>query len=326
MLMFLFCFAKNKVLAQENHFTQFDYSPLVTNPANTGNFTGDWRIAINYRNQWQGINTPFQTAAISFDKQMYIFNQKFGAGLYLLSDESGENGLNFYKVYGSLGYNNIFNDNLIGIGLQAGYVSGKVNTWEVYNPLTGMYDLPNGEPLSDYRSNYLDFNLGLIYKRSINILEPEIGLSLFHLNNPNTSFYEGSSDGGKESVGLMAYTMIKAKLGDSFYLTPKFMLAQRQSYEATIAGLEAGYQVVGSRTLVKRIFGGAYINNGIINELDAYSFQFGATINRIDIALNYNLTTSNLSNYGSMGAFEVSLIYKSISTVLNSYSIPCERY
>jgi type IX secretion system PorP/SprF family membrane protein len=325
-LFLIFCFADSKVNAQEQHFTQFDYSPLVTNPANTGNFNGDWRVALNFRNQWQGLSTPFRTAAVSFDKQMYILNQRFGAGLYLLNDQSGDVGLQYNKIFGSIGYSGYIDNHLIGIGLQVGYVSGKIGDWNIFNYETGQHDLPSGEPNSDGSSSYLDFNFGVNYKTSVNIVEPEIGLSLFHLNKPSTSFVEGITDSENEALGIMAYTMFKLNFSDAYYLTPKFMLSQKASYNRTILGLEAGYNIVGNRTTVKRIFGGAYINNGIVEDLDAFAFQIGTTVNRIDLALNYSLTTSDLSNYGSMGSFEISLIYKSISTVLNSYSIPCERY
>ena len=42
--------------SQDLQFSQFMNSPLLTNPANTG-FTpdGDYRLGVNYRNQWANI-------------------------------------------------------------------------------------------------------------------------------------------------------------------------------------------------------------------------------------------------------------------------------
>ncbi|MGN6166347.1 MAG: type IX secretion system membrane protein PorP/SprF, partial [Flavisolibacter sp.] len=38
---------------QDLHFSQFFNSPLTTNPANTGFIPdGDFRLGINYRDQW----------------------------------------------------------------------------------------------------------------------------------------------------------------------------------------------------------------------------------------------------------------------------------
>ena len=45
--------------AQDIHFTMWDAMPITTNPATTGVFPGDYRGAINYRNQWASIGNPY---------------------------------------------------------------------------------------------------------------------------------------------------------------------------------------------------------------------------------------------------------------------------
>ncbi len=58
--------------AQDLHFSQFFNSPLTTNPANTGFIPdGDYRLGINYRNQWSAIMTvPFETMSAYGDVQV----------------------------------------------------------------------------------------------------------------------------------------------------------------------------------------------------------------------------------------------------------------
>lgn len=324
---FLFLFFAGfsfQITAQDVHFAQFDYAPLQINPANTGNFHGDWRLAGNFRNQWQGLSTPFRTAALSLEKQVFVLNQRIGVGLNFLNDESGVAGMTYNKIFGSVGYSRIFNNNLIGIGLQAGYVFGNVNSWSIWNDQTGQFDLPSGEPASGDKTSFLDLNFGVLYKRSIHIFEPEAGLALLHLNKPNKSFYE--SQDSPEDLKTNVYFTLKTKLNDAIYLTPKFFYTVKKGESASIGGLEAGYNILGNRTTVKRIFGGIYLKNSLAGNMDAFAIQAGTTVRRIDIAINYDLTTSELSNSGNMGAFEIAFIFRSISTVLNSYSIPCERY
>ena len=50
---------------QDLHFSQFFNSPLTTNPANTGFIPdGDYRIGMNYRNQWSSVmQVPYKTAS-----------------------------------------------------------------------------------------------------------------------------------------------------------------------------------------------------------------------------------------------------------------------
>ena len=58
--------------AQDLHFSQFMNSPLTTNPANTGFIPdGDYRLGINYRNQWSSIMAvPYKTMSAFGDAQL----------------------------------------------------------------------------------------------------------------------------------------------------------------------------------------------------------------------------------------------------------------
>ena len=47
--------------AQDIHFSQFFASPVLVNPANTGNFNGVARLGLNYRDQWGSVSVPYQT-------------------------------------------------------------------------------------------------------------------------------------------------------------------------------------------------------------------------------------------------------------------------
>jgi hypothetical protein len=148
---------------------------------------------------------------------------------------------------------------------------------------------------------------------------------MYHLNKPNSSFNEGDE---KESMEFVFHTDVKTKLSDEFYLLPTLLYRGRNGASQTVFGTNAGYEFLGNRTSVDQVFAGVYIKNGVFSELDAFSVLVGATVLRMDIALSYDFNISNFSESSgkSMGAFEISFIYKSISTVLNSYSIPCERY
>ena len=55
--------------AQDVHFTQFNASPMLVNPALTGAFGGEWRASAIYRDQWRSVvgGAAFKTIAASFD-------------------------------------------------------------------------------------------------------------------------------------------------------------------------------------------------------------------------------------------------------------------
>ncbi len=329
-LVFTGCIINTSVIhAQDIHFTMFNSSPLLLNPANTGNFDGDWRIAGNYRNQWHAISKSFSTASVSFDKQIYFFNQKFSGGAYLVNDESGPLGLTYNKVYASLGYNRIINNNYLNFGLQVGYVhqsyDRNMTTPSQWNNTTGNFDpsLPSLEPNEGENKSYLDVNIGVLWKRSIGIFDPEAGLALFHINYPNQSFF-----GDKEHlpVRYILHARVKTKFNDEIYLMPTLLYMNQKSAAETIVGSSVGMNLFGNRSSVKELTGGVYLRNGFFNSPDAVSLTGGATVGRIEIGLSYDVNISGLSRVtNNRGAFEISFVYRSISTVLNSYSIPCER-
>ena len=327
-LVVCFYFTTN-LLAQDIHFSMFNSCPLFLNPAYTGNFVGDWRVALNFRNQWSAIE-PFNTTAASFDKKVYLFNQKFGAGLFFVNDQAGSHSLSYNKIYASIAYNKEINKNYLDLGIQLGYVhqglGGNQTYNDQYNRDNGNFDpnIPTSEPHAGEKHSYLDLNAGLLWKRNINIFEPEVGLAFFHLNSPNQSFFGGTD---RLPLRYSLHTKVKTKISDDYYVMPSILYTQQKGATETMLGTNIGMNLFGNRSAVKEVFAGIYLRNGLVNKADAMSILAGATIRRIEIALCYDITVSQLSTATSnRSAFEISIIYRSISTVLNSYSIPCERF
>ena len=58
LITFLLIVTANVLKAQDIHFSQYFNSPLSLNPAQTGNFDGNWRIVGNTRDQWRALNYP----------------------------------------------------------------------------------------------------------------------------------------------------------------------------------------------------------------------------------------------------------------------------
>ena len=94
----------------------------------------------------------------------------------------------------------------------------------------------------------------------------------------------------------------------------------------TAAGTSFIYDVQ-RRSIVRQVFIAGYLHDGILDDLNRVSVSAGLSTKILDIALNYDLNTGNyVSAAGSAGAFEIAVIYRNVTTLLNSYSIPCERY
>src|SRR5438045_5184896 len=80
--------------AQDPHFSQFFASPLTLNPAFTGKFDGQFRLAANHRDQWPSIPKAYVTTSASVDfgllKSKIPEGDVFGIGISALSDQSAD--------------------------------------------------------------------------------------------------------------------------------------------------------------------------------------------------------------------------------------------
>src|ERR1035438_3928768 len=91
-LLFLSLLFYSGVFAQDPGFSQFFASPLTLNPALTGKFNGDLRVAGNYRNQWPSINNAFITSTVSVDGGLFKKNlpetDTWGVGIMAMTDKT----------------------------------------------------------------------------------------------------------------------------------------------------------------------------------------------------------------------------------------------
>ena len=123
-----FMFLVPRALTQDLHFSQFMNSPLLTNPANTGFIpAADYRLGINYRNQWSSIMTvPYKTMSAYGDVQVFrnrIETGWMGLGGVILHDVAGSGNLTSTKVYGSVAYHQMINaGSLLSVGFNIGWV------------------------------------------------------------------------------------------------------------------------------------------------------------------------------------------------------------
>src|SRR5690242_12174306 len=92
----MFCLL-NILWSQDMHFSQYYLSPLTLNPANTGNYRGDYRFFGNYRSQWRDLDKGYNTFTAGGDLNMYPNNFNISPGILFMSDKSSLN-LNVTKV------------------------------------------------------------------------------------------------------------------------------------------------------------------------------------------------------------------------------------
>ncbi|MGZ3952246.1 MAG: PorP/SprF family type IX secretion system membrane protein, partial [Flavisolibacter sp.] len=187
--------------AQDPNFSQFFVSPLTLNPALTGKFDGNYRLALNFRNQWPSINNAFTTYTASFDaailKNHIPDYDQFGIGVIGLSDKSGNGALQHNYVGLSTAYHKALDESgfhQIGLGFQGVYVNKRLNVnslkFEDMLRSDGFTGLTQ-EDFSSFHMNlsYFDLNAGIFYNGTTDGANNfYAGASMYHINRHEETF------------------------------------------------------------------------------------------------------------------------------------------
>jgi type IX secretion system PorP/SprF family membrane protein len=301
--------------AQDLHFSQFFNSPLVTNPANTGFIPGgDYRIGINYRNQWSSIMTvPYKTMSAFGDVQILrdrFENGWLGAGGVILHDVAGSGNLTSSKIYGSLAYHQMIGyASLVSAGFNVGWANKRINVSNLKFPdqFDGHFfdsKLPTSVVLSDNNINYLDIHLGLNYayfpteKIYINA-----GYSAQHVNGARESFFT-STPGIDNRLPVRHTGFLNGSflLNNQWLLNPNVYFSTQAKSKELVAGMNAHYDLSGDGEY--QLIGGVYYRLS-----EAFIPLIGLQWKDIKATFTYDATVSTLKSYNNgRGAFEFSLI------------------
>ena len=317
-------------VGQDVHFSQYYFSPLSLNPANTGNFKGDFRFFGNYRSQWRDISKAYNTYSAGGDANFYPANLNFSGGLMFISDKSGGN-LVVNEIMPSLAFHNKIGGFNMSYGIQPGFVMKSIDFYshsfpDQLNWNTGKFDngLPNYEANVIQRANYFDINAGIVSSRRFGKLEPEIGFSAFHLNNPKETFV-----GNDNRLPMrQAYNV-----GLTYYLNNTIILKGYSLYGYTtkvsdwVSGINVEYVLSKSTFFTNSVFAGFMWRSGFKRNADAGIATVGMNYSHYTIGFSYDITFSGLKTaVDYKGAFEIALIYRSRNSRLSKKTIPCERY
>jgi type IX secretion system PorP/SprF family membrane protein len=303
----------NKASSQDLHFSQYFNSPLLTNPANTGfEPDADYRVGINYRNQWAGIlNNPYKTMSAWGDAQ--LFNDRFengwlGVGGVLLKDVAGSGNLSSTKVYGSVAYHQVIGyKSLLSGGFGVGAVNKRIDLTKLtfndqWNGKFFDVTIPTGEVFNSTSVWYLDFNAGLNYA-----LFPSdnayinTGISVDHINMPNESFFSNTTADTKVPMRFNLFVNGSFKVNDRWIVNPNTYVSMISKSTEIVGGMNAHYNLSGDGTM--QLIGGLYYR-----AKDAMIPMVGVVISGISATISYDATSSTLGTYNqTLGAYELSI-------------------
>ncbi len=310
------------VQAQDLHFSQFFNSPLTTNPANTGFIPdGNYRVGMNYRNQWSSIMTmPYKTMSAFGDVQLMkdrFENGWLGVGGVILKDVAGSGNLTSTKIYGSVAYHQMLGySSLLSLGFNVGYANKQINVSNLKFPdqFDGKFfdnKLPTSVALARNNIGYLDMQVGMNYAYFPNEqVYVNTGFSVHHVNRPHESFFNDDGGGVDNRVPMRYIGFLNGSfmLNDQWIINPNAYVSIQAKSSEIVAGANAHYNLSGDGENV--LIAGLYYryNEAVIPVIGLgykdYVFTF-----------TYDATTSGLTAYNNTrGAFEFSLVKQGLFT------------
>ena len=317
--------------AQDVHFTQFYASPLTLNPALTGAFDGKFRIQGIYRNQWAGVlDEPYKTFSTGLDLRFPLgaygarYKDAAAVGLVFFTDNVPGVDLRTTQMALSGAFHKALdprNSQYLSAGFQVGLTQRSINYNSLtfndqFNGTTG-YTFRSAEVLPQNNFAFADFAVGLNYSYS----SPTSGLgffagaAMFHLLQPNVSFYAANDD---EIEAVPLFTRYSAHASATLPLTERVSLQPRlmTNIQGPHFELTAGSNV--------RLRAGGYGNTAVhlgvwarpVQDvvdgvsLDAIIGMVGIEYDNVLLGFSYDATVNSLSNKRrAQGAFELSLAY-----------------
>ncbi|MDB5192417.1 MAG: type secretion system rane protein PorP/SprF [Segetibacter sp.] len=320
-----------KGVAQDLHFSQYFNAPLLVNPANTGfSPDGDYRLGVNYRNQWATVSNPYKTFSAFGDVQLFgdrFENGWVGVGGALLRDVAGTGNLTSTKGFGSIAYHQALGlGSLLSAGFNVGFVNKKVD----FNKLTfdnqwngKFFDIsaPTGEPFVANQVNYTTLQAGINYALfPTEDIYLNVGLSVSNINSPKENFFD---DGSADVTVPTRYTIFlngSFRTSDAWIVNPNVYISKVSTATEVVGGVNAQRDLSGDGN-TQLILGAYYRLN------DAVIPMVGFQQNGYKLTFSYDATTSTLGQYNNnRGGYELSIIKQGIFDNSRGLKCPAVRF
>ena len=310
---------------QDNHFSQFNMTPLNMDASNTAK-DGDWRVFLNYKDQWRSVTNPFKTFGFSIERSYSKTNKLdhfWGFGLAVFNDKSGDLNVGTLEMDLSAAYHvKVAKDQYLSSGVQVGFGQKSIDMSNAqfdnqYDGTEFNASMVSNENIASESFSYPDISAGVSYSMGMgnrgvkvrsnngfNNYMVNAGVGLHHIVPVKYSF-----NGVKtEKLGLrMVYhgwgniPIISTKLA----VQPSgFISIQSKASELTV-GAMFRYNLIEQSKYTGWVKGVAFSAGGFYRNKDAFivsSFlEFGAW----GLGVSYDLNTSGVAQ--GRGGMEIAL-------------------
>jgi type IX secretion system PorP/SprF family membrane protein len=305
----LLIFSRNTAKAQTDpHFSQYYVYPAWLNPALTGAFDGNYRVAAIYRSQWGNISDPFTTYGVAAD---FTTNKQFNFGVSALNQKAGDGGYNYTTAYGSASYTGVrfgaAETHRLVFGLQFGLIqrkfdASKLSFGDQWNPITGYNPgTPSADGFSRTNATSFDAGAGVLYYdaapgKKYNIFG---GFSVAHLTRPTDQFSPNGD--ARFPMRITGHAGVKLAVTDVISVTPNILYLRQGNAEEKMIG---AYGQLYVNPITDFLLGVNY------RFKDAVSTHAGFTYKSFTLGASYDINTSQLGKMArGSNSFELSLTF-----------------
>ena len=302
--------------AQDIHFTQFGAVPLTVNPAQTGLFSGSYRIQGLYRTQWNsGVKNGYQTPVINLDVPINGFRKEdwIGLGADFYSDKAGTAVLSSQLIAIDAAYHFALDkksESAFSAGFKIGFAQRSINR-DALRFQDAIIAGPGGVS-ADYAlinaagKTFTDMAFGLNFRGvSGNKLKTiyNIGVSAEHLLGPSANYFEPNSKVSELPRRFNIHATADVPLGNIFAVYPGAII-RYTSTQTEIQGYVLGGLKVNPKENIELRAGLGYRVG------DAAQIIGGIIYGNIRASVAYDFTVSDLrSNNVAKDGFEIAVGY-----------------
>ena len=297
-----------KVQAQvDPHFTQYYVHTSWLNPALTGLFDGDYRVAGIYRNQWGNVSSPFLTMGAS--AEMAATAKNINLGVNVINQKAGDGGFGYTTAYGNFNYTGVRfgaqENHRVAMAIQMGLIQRRFNPSKLvfsdqWNPVTGIMR-PTAETFNKTSSLSFDAGAGFLYYDATPGKKANVfaGFSASHITQPVNEF---SADGNeKMPVRYTGHAGVRIVINEMLSLTPNALYLRQGTAEEKMLGMYARMRAAATTDVM---LGMNY------RFKDAIAAHAGFTWNNLVFSMSYDINTSQLGKMvNGTNSFEVSISY-----------------
>jgi len=297
--------------AQDHVYSQFYNSPNYLNPALNGQFDGDLRMNMIYRNQWSSVPGTLSYFTYSADYSMPKLNG--GLGLMVTSSNEGTAALKKLNISGIYSYSVDFDNAVLSFGLQGGFTRRSIDYSKIVfgdqiDPVYGIIPgLESGVSKPDFnRKFYFDAGAGI----NLVVGNFMIGSSAQHINKPNESFTGTRSP---LPLRMNAHASFRMTLDpydpdNGPVLIPSVVYYNQANVNSVSMGMQCKYKMVNAGLWYRSESGGK--SDAIVLSLIFDVFLRSDSYDKVRLGVSHDVTTSKIQYGNTSGTTEGALSYE----------------